>query len=118
MQKIGTLDKRVHLLGYKDVKNDNGFYEQQFVDLVGHPVYARIEPARGKSFYEQYEANKDASTYMLKITIRYRKGIDENTVVQYGDNLYNVITAIDPYMRHEKLELMVNQRKRGAEDDD
>ena len=50
MQKIGTLDKRVHLLGYKDVKNDNGFYEQQFVDLVGHPVYARIEPARGKSF--------------------------------------------------------------------
>ena len=85
MQKIGTLDKRVHLLGYKDVKNSNGFYEQQFVDLVGHPVYARI---------------------------------DENTVVQYGDNLYNVITAIDPYMRHEKLELMVNQRKRGAIDDD
>lgn len=54
----------------------------------------------------------------MKVTIRYRKGIDENTVVQYGDNLYNVITAIDPYMRHEKLELMVNQRKRGAIDDD
>lgn len=58
MQKIGTLDKRVHLLGYKDVKNSNGFYEQQFVDLVGHPVYARIEPARGKSFMSSMKPTK------------------------------------------------------------
>ena len=40
-------------------------------------VWARIEPLRGRAYYEQY---KEKTEDLSKITIRYRKNIDNSNV--------------------------------------
>lgn len=66
-------------------------------------IWARIEPLRGRAYYEQY---KEKTEDLSKITIRYRNNINNSMVVQYKNKLYRINTVIDPYEAHIKLELM------------
>lgn len=112
---IGSLDKRVHILDHTETVDKYGLTHQEEKDVIGHAVWARIEPARGKTYYEQ---TRDKSELITKITIRYRKGIDENMLVRYGDTTYKITSVVDPYQAHVKLELMCNLRKVGEDSDD
>jgi SPP1 family predicted phage head-tail adaptor len=113
--EIGTLDKRVHIMKYGETKDEYGLTHQNMVDAIGHAVWARIEPARGKTYYEQY---RDKLEIITKITIRYRSGIDANMLVVYGGRTYKITSVVDPYEAHVKLELMCNLKKAGEIDDD
>ncbi len=112
---IGTLDKRVHIMKYEETQDEYGLTHQSQVDAIGHAVWARIEPARGKTYYEQY---RDKLEMITKITIRYRSGIDANMLVAYGGRTYKITSVVDPYEAHVKLELMCNLKKAGELDDD
>ncbi|WP_279002463.1 phage head closure protein [Acidaminococcus fermentans] len=113
--EIGTLDKRIRLLKYAETEDEYGLTHQTLVDAIGHRLWARIEPARGKTYYEQY---KDKVELVTKITVRYRPGITDAMLVQYGGQTYKITSVVDPYQAHVKLELMCNLKRVGETDGD
>lgn len=112
---IGSLDKKVIILKYEESTDEYGLTHQSLVDAIGNTVWARIEPARGKTYYEQA---RDKTEFITKITIRYRKGITPDMLARYGNTTYKVTSVVDPYEAHVKLELMCNLKKAGELDDD
>lgn len=113
--EIGTLDKRVNIMTYHETTDEYGLTHQTLEDAIGHAIWARIEPARGKTYYEQ---TRDKSELITKVTIRYRKGISEDMLILYGGKTFRISSVIDPYEAHIKLELMCVLKKVGADDDD
>lgn len=113
--EIGSLDKRIHLMKYEEITDDYGLTHQELKDAIGNAIWARIEPARGKTYYEQY---RDKTEFIAKVTIRYRKGINTDMLVQYGHTTYKITSVVDPYEAHVKLELMCSLKKAGDTDDD
>ena len=81
---------------------------------VGYRCWASIEPARGKVFYEM---ERKADTEYSKITIRWRPGVTHDMKVKYQDHLYDIDTIVDPYMRHEALELYCTEEVRGTDNE-
>lgn len=115
VDEVGVLNKRIHILKYGDVVDEYGLTHQGLTDAIGNAIWARIEPARGRTYYEQY---KDKVELLTKITIRYRPGIDENMVVSYNNRIYQITSVVDPYEAHVKLELMCNLKRVGDDSDD
>lgn len=111
IEEIGTLDKRVTILKYEDVETPYNLTQKKLMPFL--KVWARIEPLRGRAYYEQY---KEKTEDLSKITIRYRDNIDNSMVVQYKNRLYRINAVIDPYESHVKLELMCSIKKVGVDD--
>lgn len=111
IEEIGTLDKRVTILKYEDVETPYNLTQKKLMPFL--KVWARIEPLRGRAYYEQY---KEKTEDLSKITIRYRDNIDNSMVVQYKNRLYRINAIIDPYESHVKLELMCSIKKVGVDD--
>lgn len=109
MDGIGRLDKRIEILGYRDIEVD-GITKQRLVRIIPNRIWARIEPLRGRQYLEMYKEKVDE---LYKITIRYRPGITEGVLIYYKDIAYKVKTVLDPYEEHVKLELMCQLHKRG-----
>lgn len=108
--EIGTLDKRVAILAVEEYKDDHNLTKQRLVEKTR--TWARIEPTRGKELLEQ---SKETMTDLLKITIRYRPGIDNSMYVKYRDITYRIQYVVDPYMAHVKLELMCEVKTVGSD---
>ena len=104
--EIGTLDKRVTILTYAETTDEIGLTHQELVDAIGHPIWARIEPARGRTYYEQY---KDKVELLTKIT---------DMLVGYRGQTYKITSVVDPYEAHVKLELMCNLKRAGDDGED
>ena len=104
IEEIGTLDKRITILKYEDVETQYNLTQKKLIPFL--KVWARIEPLRGRAYYEQY---KEKTEDLSKITIRYRKNIDNSMLVKYRNNLYEIKNVI-------KLELMCSIKKSGVSD--
>lgn len=113
IEEIGTLDKRITILKYKDVETQYNLTQKKLMPFL--KAWAKIEPLRGRAYYEQY---KEKTEDLSKITIRYRDNIDNSMLVQYKNRLYRINTVIDPYESHIKLELMCSIKKSGVSDGD
>lgn len=81
IEEIGTLDKRVTILKYEDVETPYNLTQKKLMPFL--KIWARIEPLRGRAYYEQY---KEKTEDLSKITIRYRNNINNSMVVQYKIN--------------------------------
>ena len=110
--QTGKLNKRVQIISQKAQTDDLGF--DTFTDAVHCTCWASIEPARGKVFYEM---ERRADTEYSKITIRWRPSITHDMKVKYQDHLYDIDTIVDPYMRHEALELYCTEEIRGQDNE-
>ena len=110
VDEVGVLNRRIDILKYRDTVDKHRLTHQELVDAIGNSIWARIEPARGRTYYEQY---KDKVELLTKITIRYRPGINEDMVVRYNDHIYKITSVVDPYDAHVKLELMCNIKRIG-----
>ncbi|WP_288300751.1 phage head closure protein [uncultured Veillonella sp.] len=108
--KTGLLNKRIEILGKQAVTDEYGFDTQ--ADVVVYRCWASIEPVRGKVFYEM---ERKADMEYSKITIRWRPGVTHDMKVKYQDHLYDIDTIVDPYMRHEALELYCTEEVRGTD---
>ena len=111
IEEIGTLDKRITILKYEDIETQYNLTQKKLVPFL--KIWARIEPLRGRAYYEQY---KEKTEDLTKITIRYRDSIDNSMLIQYGKKLYQINTVIDPYEAHVKLELMCSIKSAGEDD--
>lgn len=83
IEEIGTLDKRVTILKYEDVETQYNLTQKKLMPFL--KVWARIEPLRGRAYYEQY---KEKTEDLSKITIRYRKNIDNSMVRFHIEIIY------------------------------
>lgn len=101
MINIGSLDKRITFVGRQKQKNEIGQTELVQGDIK--TVWARIEPARGREYYEAHKV-KAENTY--KITTRYHQNITPDMQIKYKERLFEIQTIINPYMQNEKLEIM------------
>ena len=96
----GTLDKRVTFYEKKETKGKMGI-QQQLVPVK--TVWARVEPARGREYYEAQKANAE-TTY--KITTRYIKGITTDMTIHFKEHIFKINSIINPYMKGAKTEFM------------
>ena len=78
IEEIGTLDKRVTILKYEDVETPYNLTQKKLMPFL--KVWARIEPLRGRAYYEQY---KEKTEDLSKITIRYRKNTQINKIMPF-----------------------------------
>lgn len=109
--KTGINIKTINAILYEDVETPYNLTQKKLMPFL--KVWARIEPLRGRAYYEQY---KEKTEDLSKITIRYRKNIDNSMLVKYRNNLYEIKNVIDPYESHIKLELMCSIKKSGVSD--
>ena len=49
VDEVGMLDKRIRILTYKDITDAYGLTRQELVDAIGNPIWARVEPALGRT---------------------------------------------------------------------
>jgi SPP1 family predicted phage head-tail adaptor len=105
----GTLDRRITFFKYQEIENEVGATEQKLVEYL--KTWARIEPVRGREYYEAQRL-KDADSF--KITIRYRKNVDNSMIIKYQQQQFEIKTVSDPYEAHEVLELYCVAKTRGA----
>ena len=104
----GTLDKRIKIMQLQDVETQYGTTEQQLVKILS--CWARIEPARGR---EYYEAQRIRTVNSYKITIRFRPNLSESMIVQYGERQFQIENIVDPYESHVYVELYCTAKTRG-----
>lgn len=106
--EIGKLNRRITFVKNVDYKTPSGLTKKRYEDAFS--VWAKIEPARGKLYHEQFkEKIKDS----VRITIRYRKDIDEGMLVKYSSNgntrIWKIDTIINPNEGNITLELMCSE---------
>lgn len=82
--------------------------ENEAGDVVQNPsviktVWASVSPVRGR---EYVEAKKYQAELTYKITIRYAKDITPDMQIKYGERIFNIKDIIDPFEKHEILEIM------------
>lgn len=100
MNNPGTLDKRISFISYEEIENEYGLTELEPIEII--KCWARIEPARGK---EYYEAQKLRTQNSYKITIRYHKNINEKMKIKYKTIEFDIYNVVNPYMHNELLEI-------------
>lgn len=105
---IGSLDKKVAFLSQEEVENEFKITELKPVEKL--KCWARIEPARGKEYYEATKVRTESS---YKITIRYRANLNESMLIKYGSRQFEIQDILDPYERHVMLECYCTEKKRG-----
>lgn len=108
MLNAGNLDKRIEVWGVTEITDDYGTHTQ---DGKLYTCWAMVEGQRGK---EYYEADKIANADNYKITIRYRKNINESNKIHYRGMIYEIQSIVNPYYSNEKLELYCICKHRGA----
>lgn len=104
----GTLDKRIKIMQFQDVETEYETTEQQLVERLS--CWARIEPARGR---EYYEAQRIRTVNSYKITIRFRPNLNESMIIKYGARQFEIQNIVDPYESHVYLELYCTEKTRG-----
>ena len=114
IDEIGARDKRVEILTDGVYEDEIGLTHIGMTPVFPHRIWARIEPTRGRAYFEQY---KDKTEDFLKITIRYRPEVTAGMYVRYRGVTYDINTVINPYMANVKLELMCVERKRKTNED-
>lgn len=108
--QTGRLTKRIQIIGQVKTLDEHGFDTME--EAVLFTCWAEIKPARGKVLYEM--ERKDSTEYVV-ITIRWRPNLTHDLKVKYQDHTYSIDNIVDPYMRHEALELYCTEDVRGQD---
>lgn len=75
-------------------------------------VWSGVTPQTG-SLLSGRAAETAISRTTHKVTIRYRKGLTEDMWLEIEGETYDILYILDPYMRHEWLEIFCEVRIRG-----
>lgn len=105
----GELNKRVTIIS--STPDSSGDFDRA-ADRIICTCWASIAPVRGR---EYYDAGAKRAEGIIKITIRYRPGIDATCRVKYGNHIYELNSPpVDPFMDHSSLELYCIESTRGV----
>ena len=76
-------------------------------------VWCGVTPQTG-SLLTGRPAETVLSRTTHKVTIRYRPGITADMWLEIGGEPYDILYILDPYLRHETLELFCEVRGNGS----
>jgi SPP1 family predicted phage head-tail adaptor len=102
--RSGRLNRRVTIQRLEVTKDEFNADIESWVDVT--TVWAHIEPLRGR---EYWQAKQVVGEVTGRITIRYRKSIDEKMRVVYGDKTYNILAVINVEEKNRTLQLLVKE---------
>lgn len=98
---IGSLDKRITFIGYNEEENEIG--QTVLVKKEIKTVWARVETARGR---EYYEAQKIRNENSYKFITRFYADVTEDMLIKFKERIFEIKNIINPYMKNEMLEIM------------
>lgn len=108
MIDIGRLNKRITFLAISQTIDGIGQTIQEYQKIK--TVWASVEPASGKEFFEAQRI-KNELTY--KIFTRYIEGITEDMLIQYKNKIFLIESIINKKERNELLEFLCIEKKVG-----
>lgn len=76
-------------------------------------VWCGVTPQTG-SLLSGRPAETQLSRTTHKVTIRYRKGLTPDMWLEIEGETYDILYILDPYLRHESLELFCEVRANGS----
>ena len=103
--RAGTLRHKVVIQKNTPTRDSYGAEVEAWADYA--TVWASIEPARGREFWESQQVNAEVTG---KIRIRYLEGITPKMRVKHGSRIFEIISVINPEERNRELQLMVKER--------
>ncbi|SFT04108.1 phage head closure protein [Marininema halotolerans] len=104
MDLAAKLNRRVKLMKFEKLVDGSGNPVEDWVLFM--EVWAGVEPIRGR---EYFAAAAVQSETMIRVRIRYRSGVNAGFRVHYDDRVLDVVGVIDPYDKHQELELMCKE---------
>ena len=97
---VGKMNKRIWILGYEEVEDEMCQNSQKL--RKKKKIWADVRPIRGGEYYESLKLSPEIS-YILYI--RYREGINTDSLILYHDKILEVKYPIDVEEQHILLEL-------------
>lgn len=94
--------------GTGDKKDELGQYPQGDVKVAD--VWAGVTPQTG-SLLSGRAAETQLSRTTHKVVIRYRADVRPDMWLIIAEDRYDILYILDPYLRHERLELFCEVRK-------
>lgn len=77
-------------------------------------VWCGVTPQTG-SLLAGRPAETQLSRTTHKVTIRYRRGLTPDLWLEIGGEVYDILYVLDPYLRHETLEIFCEVRADGSQ---
>lgn len=84
------------------VTNDAGQLVSDWTDFATN-VWAAVEPLIGRELFTAQQVNSEVTS---QIRMRYIAGMDTRKRVVFEGVHYNVLSVIDPELRHIELQLL------------
>lgn len=106
---IGRLNKRITFLNFEESTDEMGQDTKQKVPFCS--VWATVKPLTAA---EPVEAGRIQPQQGYTITIRYRKGITTDLLIEYAGKLLEIQSVVDAEEKHYMLILQCTE-KEGAE---
>ena len=108
--QAGKLDKRVTISKRVEVvdafgQERNDYERVQWDDVA--TVWARVQPLSGREFME---LRQQAADITVRITIRYRAGIEPSMRVAWKQHWYDIDSVIHIDEGQRELQLMCRER--------
>jgi len=103
--RAGTLRQKVLIQQNTPSRDSYGAEVEAWTDYA--EVWASIEPARGREFWESQQVNAEVTG---KIRIRYLEEVTPKMRVKHGSRIFEIIAVINPEERNRELQLMVKER--------
>lgn len=102
---IGSLNKRINILTTTEGTNKVG--DTILVPTIFKTVWASIEPASGKDYFE---AKKYQAELTYKIGIRYLTGVTPDMQIQFKTRIFLIVDIINPFEHNELLDILAIER--------
>ena len=103
---IGRLDKKVTFCRYSEEENELEQLQQQLKPVIKN-IWATVVPKSGR---EYIEANKERPELTYIITVRYRKDITPDMLIQYKGRLLNIKSICNVREANEMLEISCTEK--------
>lgn len=100
----GTMNKRVELWQRQKLSQTNEAGQEQYQDAKVATFWAQLRPQTG-SLLSGRTAGTAISKTTHKVICRYRTGVGADMWLLYGGQRYNIIYVLDPYEKHQTLEM-------------
>lgn len=101
-QLAGELNQRVTFLKRQPLVK-SGITKEEWAPAF--TCWAKVEPFTGREYWSAAAVNREAE---LRVTIRYRKGVDETLRLRVGEKVFDIKSVLNPKMKNVKLELLVH----------
>jgi SPP1 family predicted phage head-tail adaptor len=102
--RAGRLRHRVTIQEYTESQNTYGEVTKSWVDFA--TVWAAMEPARGREFWESQQINAETTS---TVVLRYLAGVKPEMRVLYDGRVFQILSVINPDERNRELQLRVKE---------